>query len=687
MLERFVAEGLGAKDTSVDFLEFLGLFKQLYCQCRSVVASDGTGGVHSVSKVTEEKISSSPTSKAGEPPSHSESLISQKSRAFVASEGFITSRTEPSALRRPLDLGLEDDDEEGDSFFDDPLPKPQKTYGCLSAIGSDTEGDGEDMFSDAENKPSTNPEPRRAGSTKPAGITPSPLSDTPSLKSAEHNQKDPVSNSKEKGLHGLKSLKEKTGSSLPAFYFNMPPSILSADEELDYDDDFNSHNSKSALSISEEIEEASVEGPDFSDRLEEITQDVSVSQTSQAADYMEDVARLLSNVQYQEMNMTIEYDDGWESPCDMNQNLENRKVKYYLQIYVHSIICIVGLIGNVLVILTYAFYKRTKSMTDVYLLNVAIADVLFVVALPLLIFSEQNDWAMGDWSCKLLRGVYSINLYSGILLLACISLDRYMAIVQARRSFRFRSSMLMYSYGICAFVWLLALFLTLPTIIYYERYKPSSRMQMYEINLTSTASTEEPWSTATVPPVSLQEEQHVCFFRFDDDETAKLFKVLVPSSQVAVGFCLPLLVMGFCYSSVVFTLLHAKNFQRHKAVRVVLTVVLVFIICHLPYNAVLLYDIIYMFSSSECSDQNNKQLLLILTESLAYLHCCLNPLLYAFIGVKFRNHFRKVVEDLWCLGKSCIGASRASRVTSEAYLSSRRSVDSTGNENATSFTM
>ncbi|XP_058235245.1 FGFR1 oncogene partner isoform X4 [Hemibagrus wyckioides] len=330
MLERFVADELGAKDTSVDFQEFLGLFKQLYCQCRSVVACDGTGGVHSVSKVTEEKISSSPTSKAGEPPSHSESLISQKSRAFVASEGFITSRNEPSALRRPLDLGLEDDDEEGDSFFDDPLPKPQKTYGCslpstdkpytgqrlseksfsqkesqhpqreeslagpsfskmrrgtslndLSAIGSDTEGDGEDMFSDAENKPSTKSEPRKAGSAKPAVITPSPLSDTPSLKSAEHNQKDPVSSkddSKEKGFQGLKSLKEKTGSPMPA------------DEELDYDDDFNSHNSKSELSISEEIEDASVEGPDISDRLEEITQDVSVSQTSQAADYMEDVA-------------------------------------------------------------------------------------------------------------------------------------------------------------------------------------------------------------------------------------------------------------------------------------------------------------------------------------------------------------------------------------------------------------
>ncbi|XP_053531556.1 FGFR1 oncogene partner isoform X7 [Ictalurus punctatus] len=329
MLERFVADELGAKDisNSVDFQEFSALFKQLYLQCRSVVASDVSVGVHPASKVTEEKISPPPTSKiprykgfrkasaaqeeppgpqAGEPPSHCESPISQKSRAFVASDGFITSRNEPAALRRPLDLGLEDDDEEGDSFFDDPLPKPQKTYGWsqhpqreeslagpsfskmrrgtslndLSAIGSDTEGEGEDMFSDAENKPSTNSESRRLGSAKAAGITPPATTDTPPLTGAENNQKDPVSSkdeSKVKGVQDLKTPKEKTGSPLPS-------------EELDYDDDFNSHNSKSELSISEEIEEASVEGPDLSDKLEEITQDVSVSQTSQAADYMEDVA-------------------------------------------------------------------------------------------------------------------------------------------------------------------------------------------------------------------------------------------------------------------------------------------------------------------------------------------------------------------------------------------------------------
>ncbi|KAM9435303.1 C-C chemokine receptor type 6a isoform 1-T2 [Clarias gariepinus] len=377
------------------------------------------------------------------------------------------------------------------------------------------------------------------------------------------------------------------------------------------------------------------------------------------------------------------YDEDYESPCELSSDT-GHSLKYFLQVYVHSLICIIGFVGNTLVILTYAFYKRTKSMTDVYLLNVAIADVLFVVALPLIIYSEQSGWALGDWSCKLLRGVYSINLYSGMLLLACISLDRYLAIVQARRSFRFRSSMLVYSYIICAVVWLSALVLTLPTFIFYQRYKDSEIINTTFFVFPAMVSSS-PYSTEE--PRKPQEDKQICFFRFNDNNTAKRIKLLVPSSQVAVGFCVPLLVMGICYSSVVFTLLQAKNFERHKALRVVLTVVLVFIACHLPYNAALLYDIIYMFSPTDCSQYRNTHLLLIITESLAYLHCCLNPLLYAFIGVKFRNHFRKVVEDLWCLGKSYVGARRTSRITSEVYLSSRRSVDSSGNENGTSFTM
>ncbi|XP_016391589.1 C-C chemokine receptor type 6-like [Sinocyclocheilus rhinocerous] len=361
-------------------------------------------------------------------------------------------------------------------------------------------------------------------------------------------------------------------------------------------------------------------------------------------------------------NYTDFYTDIVE-PCSMDrrQDMEN-----FLHFFVHPIICFAGFIGNALVIVTYALYKRTKSMTDVYLLNVAIADILFVVALPLIIYSEQHGWSMGDLSCKLLRGIYSVNLYSGMLLLACISGDRYLAIVQARRSYRLRSSTLLYSHLVCAAVWLLALLLSLPTFMFYERYQPGPMESSF---------------------LSSDDQNYVCFFMFKSNETARVMKTVVPSSQIALGFFLPLLIVGFCYASVIVTLLRAKNFQRHKAVRVVLTVVLVFVVCHMPYNMALLYYTINMFELQECSHEESVALTMTITKSLAYLHACLNPLLYAFIGVNFRNHFRKILRDIWCLGKNYMSARRSSRATTEIYISTRRSMDGSYNDNGTSFTM
>ncbi|XP_076611999.1 C-C chemokine receptor type 6a [Chaetodon auriga] len=365
-------------------------------------------------------------------------------------------------------------------------------------------------------------------------------------------------------------------------------------------------------------------------------------------------------------------DSDWEydltEPCSLQNN---HSVELVVGPYVHSIICILGFVGNSLVIITYAFYKRTKSMTDVYLLNVAIADLLFVVSLPLIVYNELSAWSMGPVACKLLRGSYSMNLYSGMLLLACISTDRYIAIVQARRSFRLRS--LPYSRLICTIVWASALLLSVPTFYFYNWYEPSHIEEVF-------LNEQEEKNQTSRPP------QYVCEFRFMDSTTAWKTKVAVPSTQLAMGFFLPLVIMVFCYSAIIVTLLRARNFQRHKAVRVVLVVVVVFITCHLPYNMTLLYDTINMFEQQSCEASDALHVAKTVTQTVAYLHCCLNPVLYAFVGVKFRNHFRRIIQDLWCLGKRYIAPRRFSRVTSEIYVSTRRSVDGSS-DNGSSFTM
>ncbi|XP_074189923.1 centrosomal protein 43 isoform X1 [Rhinolophus sinicus] len=154
----------------------------------------------------------------------------------------------------------DEDDTEGDSFFDDPIPKPEKTYGWRS-------------------EPS-----KRVGSLASLSDAPplksglSSLTGAPSLKDSESKRGNTV-------LKDLKLVNDKMGSL-----------GLGTGEGDDYVDDFNStsHRSeKSELSIGEEIEEdLSVELDDAnpSDKLDDLTQDLTASQLSDVADYLEDVA-------------------------------------------------------------------------------------------------------------------------------------------------------------------------------------------------------------------------------------------------------------------------------------------------------------------------------------------------------------------------------------------------------------
>uniref|UniRef100_A0A9J8B7N9 Centrosomal protein 43 n=1 Tax=Cyprinus carpio carpio TaxID=630221 RepID=A0A9J8B7N9_CYPCA len=274
MLDSYVTEEFRTKgketSNTVDFQDFLGMYKCFFIQCRSVVTSESSDALYSSSKTTEDRIFSSSASKAGDR-RPGETLGSQKNRGSVqVSEVSEEGLGDGKNLRRALEFGLEDEDE-GDSFFDDPLPKPQKTYGCELSLAD---------------KPYSGQKQREGlgsslGKAFTADMQLKSAGGSPESSQKDHSSdKNGTSRSKDKGVKEFPAPNEKTASPL-------------LDEDLDYDDDFNSHrseNSKSEVSIDEEIEEVSIEGPDLSDKLDETTQDVSVSQISLGADYMEDVA-------------------------------------------------------------------------------------------------------------------------------------------------------------------------------------------------------------------------------------------------------------------------------------------------------------------------------------------------------------------------------------------------------------
>uniref|UniRef100_A0A452GL44 G-protein coupled receptors family 1 profile domain-containing protein n=1 Tax=Gopherus agassizii TaxID=38772 RepID=A0A452GL44_9SAUR len=334
---------------------------------------------------------------------------------------------------------------------------------------------------------------------------------------------------------------------------------------------------------------------------------------------------LLLNISY----YLFEYDQ-ITPPCDKGEVRNFTKV--FLPI-AYSIICILGLVGNIFVVMTFALYKKPKSMTDIYLFNMAIADILFVLTLPFWAVNYAAEkWIFGDFICKITRGIYAINFNCGMLLLAFISMDRYI-------SFKLRARTLAYSRLICLVVWVLSILISSSTFIFSQSYSHS-------INETEQIC------------------EHSAFFLCTG---SKLFLL---GMQLLFGFFIPLLFMVFCSAFIVKSLVKAQNSKRNKAICLLVLIVAVFLVCQVPYNMVLLVTAINMGKLNKlCDSEKQIAFAKYITEVLAFFHCCLNPVLYAFIGVKFRSYFLNMMNDL------CFDTNH-SRQTSEIM-----------SDNVSSFTM
>lgn len=78
---------------------------------------------------------------------------------------------------------------------------------------------------------------------------------------------------------------------------------------------------------------------------------------------------------------------------------------------------------------------RQRNELGVYLINLSVADLLYIITLPLWIdyFLHHDNWIHGQESCKLFGFIFYTNIYVSIAFLCCISLDRYLAVAYPLR--------------------------------------------------------------------------------------------------------------------------------------------------------------------------------------------------------------------------------------------------------------
>uniref|UniRef100_A0A8B9HV25 Chemokine (C-C motif) receptor 10 n=1 Tax=Astyanax mexicanus TaxID=7994 RepID=A0A8B9HV25_ASTMX len=289
-----------------------------------------------------------------------------------------------------------------------------------------------------------------------------------------------------------------------------------------------------------------------------------------------------------------------------------------IQAILFIVVFLLGVTGNGLVIATFTKYRcfRLRSMTDVFLFYLALSDLLLLLTLPLRtaeIFS--SGWNFGDVWCKLNEGVYTISTYGGLLLLACISVDRYLVVVRARAAQRLRPSMLRYSKLSAVAVALISIVLSLPELIFSDVKKEAGG------------------------------ERLRCGLFIKEDS---IWVKNCARATMINGFCIPFIAMLMCYSSIGLVLVQgqAKSWRKQRTLCLMGALVLLFLAFQLPYTTVLFIRLFK--TSSTCDDWSRINLSEDITQSLSYIRCCLNPVLYALVGVKFRNDVVRLLQDCGC---------------------------------------
>lgn len=310
-----------------------------------------------------------------------------------------------------------------------------------------------------------------------------------------------------------------------------------------------------------------------------------------------------NDLSFWNISNTTDYYSGW---CDADEHEFTIKM---FQTCVFCVIFLLGVMGNCLVIATFALYRRLRlrSMTDVFLFHLALADLLLLLTLPLQAMDTNLGWIFSNPVCKVMRACYAINTYSGLLLLACISVDRYMVVARAQDMLRLRSQILKAGKMAAVGVWLVAVLLSMPEILFSG--VSGSGIDAYCGMLTN-----------------------------------RDVKMATNGSIIAV-FGLSFLVMATCYFLIARVLWEGsahrrgKQWHRQRTLKLMVALVLVFLLFQLPYTVVLSWKMAGQFCGP---------LLEYITCTLVYTRCCLNPILYALVGVRFRNDVLRLIHDSRC---------------------------------------
>lgn len=309
----------------------------------------------------------------------------------------------------------------------------------------------------------------------------------------------------------------------------------------------------------------------------------------------------------------------------------------------YTLVCVISMPINIFAVVAFVLRIRPKKPAVIYMLNLAIADLLFALLLPFKIVYHflGNNWIFGPTMCRVVTAAFYWNMYCSVLLVACISVDRLLAVVYPINSLAWRTPQK--AILACAAMWVLSFAGSVPLVV------PNQTVTLEQLNITTC--------------------HDVQLYR-----AIWNYKVYF-LTLCCVLFFLPLLVTVASYTKVIWSLskvplkLPGRSRRRTRAVVMALTVLVMFMLCFAPTNCLLLTHYLQFNKATDTADASYSAYLVFLC--LGSLNCLLDPLVYYFGSSQCQ---RQLSRALGC--KRITGGSSISHSSDSCRSSTRTTLTS-----------
>ncbi|XP_028283102.1 C3a anaphylatoxin chemotactic receptor-like [Parambassis ranga] len=280
-----------------------------------------------------------------------------------------------------------------------------------------------------------------------------------------------------------------------------------------------------------------------------------------------------------------------------------------VSIILYSLTVVLGITGNSVVIWVAGFKLKPK-VTNIWLVNLAIADLIFCFTRLLSLIKKLffDHWPFGVFLCKFNGFFKYANMFCSVFLLAVISLDRVLCVWQPVFS-KHRRTMLA-ARVVAACIWVVACLFSMPYFVYRQVYLGKNNLSKCSLEVKE---------------------------KTEGDNSAKF---TLYSIRFLCGFMLPFTVILICYILAGIGIRRTRLSGKSRPLRILASLVIAFFLCWAPYHCLLLVKMV---------DSKNVVVKIWhpVAKGVAYFNSCVNPLLYFCMGLDVRGRFRQSLMGIY----------------------------------------